>query len=95
VEFVIFKWREVDMTKEEFREDILWHYARKINEYVIMVYVSPFEEWLIDKLWDACKYSSEPEDNKEEFTCHFCKIKNDCLYAWDGYNILPDCLGDK
>ena len=85
------------MTREEFREEALWNYAQHIKEPTVMVYVSPFEEWLIEKLFIASKYGINPSDPSvaARYTCNNCMIKDDCLYAWDGYNTDGDCLGNK
>ena len=42
------------------------------------------------------KYLEEKYDIKlEDLTCHTCKDKETCPYAYDGYNIDGDCLAIK
>ena len=43
-----------------------------------------------------------PEEEKKKFTCYYCKLKNNCEFAWDRWNYCgkgnpatQDCIADK
>jgi len=74
------------MTRSEFKEGVMVNWDVEKESLV---------DYLINIIWKISKYAKEPEKGKENFTCHNCCIKDNCLYAWDGWNTDGDCLGDK